>query len=440
MIVGGGFGGFFAARRLARKLRSGEAEITVVSDTDGMLYQPLLPDVAVGAIDPRIASVPLRQALGEVKLLRGRALAVDIEAREVSVQALGGEFRIGYEYLLLAPGGVTRTVDVPSLARVAIGFKTTAEALYLRELVLSRLEAASTEANELHRQAGTTFIVVGAGYAGIELTAQMARLTRNLLPSFPTLSESGTRWLLLNHSTTVMPELGTGLGESTLKLLARRGVEVLLETTVKAVSGELVTLTDDSVVPCATIVWCAGVAANPLVASTGLPLVAGRLEVTPFLSVGDHPEVFAVGDAAAVPDITKDGQPPPLCPPTAQHAMRQGPAAARNIVASLRGHAPKPYRHRDLGLVVDLGGSHAVARPLGVPLSGWPAKILTRGYHLFALPSTRRRLSAIASWALAGRRPNDVSFGLLDLHQALAGPREHAALPAPASTSTEHDG
>ena len=370
VIVGGGFGGFFAARKLRRRLKDREADITLISDTDGMLYQPLLPDVAVGTIDPRVASIPLRQALPGIKIIRGRATDVDIDSKHISVDASGGGHTLGYDYLLLAPGGVTRMVDVPGLDRRAVGFKTTAEALYLRELVLSRLEAASAEPDPTRRQATTTFVVVGAGYAGVELSAQMACLTRNLLPSFPALTKSEIRWLLLNNSTTIMPELGPGLGQRALKVLRRREVDVRLGTTVKAVDTNGVTLTDDEVVGCSTVIWCAGVAANPLIATTGLPVSHGRLVVTAQLCVESNPEVFAIGDAAAVPDITKKASPPAICPPTAQHAMRQGSAAARNIMASIRGKTLRPYRHRDLGLVVDLGGMQAVARPLGVPLTG----------------------------------------------------------------------
>jgi NADH dehydrogenase len=215
-------------------------------------------------------------------------------------------------------------------------------------------------------------------------------------------------------------------------------VDVRLATTIKSVSTGTVTLTDDEVVGCSTVIWCAGVTANPLVATTGLPLDRGRLVVTPELCVEGNPKVFAIGDAAAVPDITKTTSPLTICPPTAQHAMRQGPAAARNILASIRGKPLRPYRHRDLGLVVDLGGMQAVARPVGMPLSGWPAKLLTRGYHLFALPSSRRRLSAMAGYALAGGRPDNVSFGLLSLNQALASTSEHAVSTSERDSSGSH--
>jgi NADH:quinone reductase (non-electrogenic) len=440
VIVGGGFGGFFAARKLQRRLKPGEADLTLVSDTDGMLYQPLLPDVTVGAIDPRVASVPLRHALGPIDFVRGRASRVDVQQRELTVHTLPGEVRISYDFLLLAPGSVSRAIDIPGLAVRAVGFKTTAQALYLSELVISRLETASTEEDHLCRQAATTFIVVGAGYAGVELTAQMARLTRNLLPNFPSLSASDIRWFLLNNTASIMPELGADLGDRALKVLRRRGVDVRLGTSVQAASADEVALTDGEVVRCTTVVWCAGVAAHPLVASTNLPLAQGRLVVTPMLNVPQHGEIFAIGDAAAVPDLTKSAAPAAVCPPTAQHAVRQGKAAAKNILAALRGRRQKPYRHRDLGLVVDLGGAQAVARPLHVPLSGWAAKLVTRAYHVYALPWARRRLAAVGDWSLSGGHPNDVGFGLLTLNQALASSSEHQRTVGDPSRPTPNAG
>ena len=421
VVVGAGFGGYHATRVLCRKLDKSEASITLVSDTDGTLYQPLLPDVAAGAVDPRAANVPLSGTLRSARVVRGRATGLDLEARTLEVASRTGSHAISYDYLLLAPGGVTRTFDIPGLAEHAIGFKTTAEALYLREHVLGRLEAANAQAAP---REPLTFIVVGAGYAGTELAAQMSRLTRHLLPAFPDVGE--VRWLLIDHSRSVMPELGNWLGERAVVLLRRRGVDVRHETSIARIDDRTVELTDGTTIDGATVIWCAGVAANPLVATLGLPLTKGRLVVSPTLDVPDHPSLFAVGDAAAVPDLSRATEAGAICPPTAQHAMRQGPAAARNIVARIRGRNLCPYRHRDLGLVVDLGGGAAVAKPLGVPLSGWPAKALTRGYHVYALPTARRRLMALTGWTLAGQRPDDVSFGLLDLEQALAAKSEHA--------------
>jgi NADH dehydrogenase len=253
----------------------------------------------------------------------------------------------------------------------------------------------------------------------------MARLSDNLLANFPTIRRGEVTWMLLDLAPAIMPELGRKLGSAALKVLRARGVDVRLETSLSRVEATSVTLTDGTVVPCSTVVWAAGVAANPLVGSLGLPLNRGRLVVKPTLDVEGHPELFAIGDAAAVPDLTDRSSSGKLCPPTAQHAMRQGPAAARNIAAAIAGRPLRNYQHRDLGLVVDLGGSAAVAKPVGVTLSGWIAKLVARGYHVFALPTMKRRLSVLAGWALAGSRPNDVTFGLVQRDHALAAQSEH---------------
>jgi NADH dehydrogenase len=428
VVAGGGFGGFFATRELGRLLKPAEAHVTLVSDTDAMLYQPLLPDVAVGALDPRRVAVPLRTTLRRARIVRGRVLSVDAGRGSVEVAIQTRTIDVPYDLLLLAPGAVTRMRDIPGLAEHAVGFKTAAEALYLRELVLSQLEIADSEPDPARRRARMTFVVAGAGYAGTELAAQMGRLTGNLLPGFPALSPADVSWMLLDAADAVMPELGGELGEAALRLLRRRGVDVPLQTSISAVDSSSVHLTDGTTIACSTVIWRAGVTANPLVTTLGLPLTRGRVAVTPTLDVAGHTGIFVIGDAAAVPDLTS-GAGQRLCPPTAQHAMRQAKTAARNIAARLHGQPLRPYRHHDLGLVVDLGGAGAVARPLGIPLRGWPAKVVARGYHLYALPSLRRRLSVLSAWAVAGKRPNDVSFGLLGLQQALAARSEHPALP-----------
>ncbi len=428
VVVGGGFGGFFATRELCRQRKKLEqlgltdVRVTLVSDTDGMLYQPLLPDVAVGAVDPRSIAVPLYKTLPGAEVIRGRAVRIRLDDRVVELDTGGRE--IPYDHLLLAPGGVTRMFDIPGLAERAIGFKTATEALYLRERVLRQMETADTEPDGDRRRAMLTFVIVGAGYAGTELAAQLSRLTENLRPGFRSIRPGEVRFLLLDMASAVMPELGDKLGRAALEVLRGRGVDVRLKTSLTRVGAESVDLTDGSTVLCSTVVWCAGITASPLIGTLGLPLEKGRLVVDAALRVPGHPEVFAIGDAAAVPDLTDSGQ-GRLCPPTAQHAMRQGPAAARNISAAIAGRPLRDYRHHDLGLVVDLGGAAAVAKPLGLTLSGRIAKVVARGYHVYALPTGKRRLSVLVGWALAGRRPNDVTFGLVQLDQALAANSEH---------------
>lgn len=412
VVVGSGFAGFFAARRLQKA----DIDLTVLSATDGMLYAPLLPDVAVGTVDPRSVVIPLASTLRRARLVRGHATGVDFDGRVVSYTGTDGVCgTMSYDRLLLAPGSVTRLLDIPGLAEHAIGLKTVTEALYLRDRVLSHLETACQLTDPAARRAALTFVVVGAGYAGVELTAQMARLISNLLPLHPDIADDDVRWLLVDVASAVMPELGGSLGTSALRLLQQRRVDVRLGVSVAAVTGSTVTLTDGSVLDCSTLIWCAGVTASPLIAALDLSTTKGRLAVDASLRVPGHPRVYAIGDAAAVPDLTKpvdqDGS-RPVCPPTAQHAMRQASAAARNILADLGSGTARPYRHRDLGLVVDLGGPDAAATPLGVHLHGRLAKIVTRGYHLYALPTGKRRTRVAVDWALAGNHPDDVALGL----------------------------
>ena len=413
VVVGSGFAGFFAARRLQRA----DVDLTVLAATDGMLYAPLLPDVAVGTMDPRAVVVPLATTLRRAAIVRGHATGVDLDQRMVHFTGIDGVTgSLPYDRLLLAPGSVTRLLDVPGLAEHAIGLKTVTEALYLRDEVLARLESARVLTDPVRRRAALTFVVVGAGYAGVELTAQMARLTDNLRPLYPDLRPGDVRWVLVDVAEAVMPELGPALGASALRLLKKRGVDVRLGTSISAVTDDQVTLSDGTLLDAMTLIWCAGVTANPMIAALGLPTVKGRLVVDELLRVPGRPEVYSLGDAAAVPDLTKaldaHGQ-RPVCPPTAQHAMRQAATAARNIVADLRSEPLKAYRHRDLGLVVDLGGLDADATPLGIHLRGLPAKVVTRGYHLYALPTAKRRLRVALDWLLAGKRPDDVSLGML---------------------------
>jgi len=315
---------------------------------------------------------------------------------------------------LAAAGSVSRLLDIPGLAEHGLGFKTIGQALYLRDLVLWRMERANDEPDAAARRALLNFVVVGAGYAGTEVVAQMARMTSWLADRFPGIGAGEVRWTLLDMAAKSCRN-SAAISASAIRVLRSRGVDVRLRASVDRLTAAGAHLTDGSFLAGAAVVWCAGVTPNPIVSATGLPTVAGRPAVGTDLRVNGRAGIYAVGDAAAVPDVTKPRSPDgtrPLCPPTAQHAMRQGRAVAHAIVADVTGGRAKPYRHRGLGLVVDLGGRQAVARPLGVPLTGAFAKAVTRSYHLAALPTGRRRLQALVGWVLAGGTPDDVSFGL----------------------------
>lgn len=419
LIVGGGFAGFHCARELERRLRPAEADLMLASPVDYMLYSPLLPQVAAGVITPQAAAVSLRRVLRRTLRAPCSITGIDLGTRTCVAQAITGEVHtVHWDYLMLCPGSVTRTFGTPGGEQFGRGMKTLAQATHLHDHVLAELELANAAGDEPRRAAHSTFVVAGAGYAGVETVAALQLLTRRLLPRFINLRPEHLRWVLADIAPRILPELGGKLSAAALGKLRRRGVDVRLGTGIAEITASAIRLTDDSELPCHTVVWTAGVLASPLIATLGLETGrSGRLRVTPALQVPDRPEVFAAGDAAAVPDLTRD--PDAVTPPTAQHAQRQGIMAARNIARQLRGQQTCPYRHGDLGLAVDLGGTQAVARPLGRHLSGAPAQLVTRGYHLYALPSLSARVRTSADWLLHATLGDD--FTRLVLPDPMSG-------------------
>jgi NADH:ubiquinone reductase (H+-translocating) len=401
VIVGSGFTGFECARRLARRLRKSDVDITIISPVDYMLYTPLLPDVAGGVVDARFVTIPLAGTLNGVRKIRGRVDNVDLDQHRLRFTDLEQRScELSWDRLVLTPGSVTRLFDIPGLAHYARGLKSTAEALYLRDHFLEQLELSCLEDDAGLAQARRTVVVVGASYSGTELVLQLRALA-NAAAKHMSFDPSAVKFLLLDKAEQVMPEVGEKLGARARRVLQRRGVDVRLGLTLNEVHADHVVLSDNSRVGTRTVAWVTGVTAAPLIQSLGLPTEKGRLIVQTDLQVPGHPDVFSAGDAAAVPDVTQPGK---ITPPTAQHATRQGKALANNVAASL-GHGKKrDYKHHNMGLVVDLGPHKAVANPLNVPLSGYPAKFVTRGYHLYAIPRGVNR------WAVTLAYLTDVLF------------------------------
>jgi NADH dehydrogenase len=400
-------------RRLEKLLSPGAAELVLVSAVDYLLYSPLLPNVAAGVVEPRHIAVGLHAALERARVLLGHVVAVDLAGHKATLMRPNGSTaELAWDRLVLAPGGVSRTFNIPGVAEHALGLKTLAEAAFLRDHVLRELESADAAAADLDlRRACCTFVVVGAGYSGTETAAQMQLVTMRAAAEYPRLGPEDMRWVLVDLAPRVLPELGERLGDEAMEVLRRRGVEVRLGTTIEEATAETVRLSDGEVIPTHTLVWCAGVTPSPLIGILGLPTERGRLRVGADLRVPEAPDVFAFGDAAAVPDLTRPGK---LTGQTAQHAQRQGKLAARNVAASLGVGKAVPYRHRDLGFAVDLGGFDAVASPLGVSLAGLPGLVATRGYHLLALPSTRNRIRVALDWLLDwAMRPQLAQLGFL---------------------------
>jgi NADH:ubiquinone reductase (H+-translocating) len=424
VVVGGGFAGYFAARTLERLLPADSADLTLISATDHLCYSPLLPEVASGRLDPRRIAVPLHSRLQRTRIVQAMVADVDFEGRTLEVVAGSGPVApVRWDRLALTTGSVTRTLPTPGVDDHALGLKTLVEAQFVHDHVLRQLELADSTADPDERRARSTFVVVGAGYAGTESAAQLQRATVTQLDRFPRVSRDELRWVLLDLAPAVLPELGPRLGRAALAVIRGRGMEVRLGTTVTSIGEGRVTLSDGTDLPTHTVVWTVGVTPPPLVGRLGLAVTRGRLVVDEYLRLREG--VWAAGDSAAARDpFSATGSD---YPPTAQHAQRQGLVIGRNMAASLGVGRARRYRHRDLGLVADLGGVAAVARPMGLPLTGLPAKVVTKAYHLYALPAAGNRLRVAADWALnLVSRPIAAQLGLVG--------------PTAARLAAEHEG
>jgi NADH dehydrogenase len=398
LVVGAGFAGVECVRRLERKLAPDEADVTLVTPFSYQLYLPLLPQVASGVLTPQSIALSLRRSKKyRTRIIPGGAIGVDLKSKVCVVRTITDKIvNEPYDYIVLAPGSVTRTFDIPGLTEHAFGMKTLAEAAYIRDHVISQLDLADASDDPAER---LQFVVVGGGYAGTETAACLQRLTHAAVQRYPRLDPGLIRWHLIDIAPKLMPELGEKLGRSAQEILGRRGIEVSLGVSIEKAGAEEVTFTDGRVVPTHTLIWTAGVVASPLIATLGAETVKGRLAVTAEMCLPGHDGVFALGDSAAVPDLAK-GDEGAVCPPTAQHAMRQGKVVADNVIATLRGQPMRPYEHKDLGLVVDLGGKDAVSKPLGVELRGVPAQAVARGYHWSALRTNVAKTRVMTNWLL----------------------------------------
>jgi NADH dehydrogenase len=388
LILGGGFAGSYVARLL------GKRGATIVSPENFMLYTPLLPEAASGTLEPRHVVVPLRAMARHAELLLGRASGLDAERRRVRVEADEQLFWVGYENLVVALGAVARTLPIPGLAEHALGFKDLPDAIQLRNHVLRRLEAAAAAPSEAHRRRELSFVFVGAGYAGVEALAELSDLVRDALRYYPSIRREPQRWVLVDAAPKILPEIPPRLGEYAAELLARRGVEIHVNTTLEAVEPHAAVLSDGMRVPTSTVVWTAGIRPQAILSELGLPVDdRGRIVVGPTLQVEGHERIWALGDGARVPNLATPDHPDP---PTCQHALRQ----ARRVARNLAGEA-KPYRYRMLGQVATLGRYRGIADVMGLGLRGFLGWWVTRTYHLLQLPLLSRKLRVVVDWTVA---------------------------------------
>ncbi|WP_026150421.1 NAD(P)/FAD-dependent oxidoreductase [Streptomyces prunicolor] len=401
LVVGAGFAGVECVRRLERKLNTDEADVTLVTPFSYQLYLPLLPQVASGVLTPQSIAVSLRRSKKyRTRIIPGGAIGVDIKAKVCVIRTINDEIvNEPYDYIVLSPGSITRTFDIPGLTDHAFGMKTLAEAAYIRDHVITQLDLADASDDPAEKASRLQFVVVGGGYAGTETAACLQKLTHAAVKRYPRIDPGLIKWHLIDIAPKLMPELGDKLGRSAQEILTKRGIDISLGVSIAKAGPEEVTFTDGRVVPTRTLIWTAGVVASPLIATLGAETVRGRLAVTSAMNLPGQDGVFALGDAGAVPDEAKEGD-GAICPPTAQHAMRQGKVVADNVIATLRNQPLKPYVHKDLGLVVDLGGKDAVSKPLGIELRGLPAQVVARGYHWSALRTGVAKVRVATNWTL----------------------------------------
>ena len=389
LILGGGFGGAYVARSL------GSRGATIVSLENFMIFFPMLPEAASGMLEPRHCVVPLRMMCPHAELLLGRATAVEEETRTVTVETDVGTHELGYENLVVAIGSVSRVLPIPGLAERGLGLHDLADAIRLRNHVLRRLEAAAAVLDPADVARELTFVFVGAGYAGVEALAELHDLVRDALRYYPTLGDAPQHWVLVDAAPKILAEIPSRLGEYAADLLEQRGIDIRVSTTLESAEAGAVTLSDGSRISTRTLAWTAGVRPSPAVSQFGLPLdERGRIRVDSFLRVEGRSNVWALGDAARVPNEATPDHPDP---PTSQHALRQARRLARNLTGT-----PRPYRFRTLGQVATLGRYKGIAElPGHIRLRGFIAWWVTRSYHLYQVPLWSRKLRVVTDWTVA---------------------------------------
>jgi NADH dehydrogenase len=381
LVLGGGFAGAYVARLL------GKRGATIVSRENFMLYTPILPEAASGTLEPRHVVVPLRLMCKHSELVLGRAVSLDSAARKVDVVTEVGSVRISYKRLVVALGAVVRTLPIPGLAEHGLGFKSLADAIQLRNHVLRQLELADAAPSANDAKRHLSFVFVGAGYAGVEALAELSDLLRETTRYYPRLQGVRQRWVLVDAAPKILSEIPARLGEYAARELGKRGVDIRVSTTLESVEEHAVTLSDGTRLDTETLVWTAGVKANPLLGELG------RVIVEPTLKVEGRDDVWALGDGARVPN---GATPDRFDPPTCQHALRQARRLAKNLVGT-----PRPYRYRMLGQVATLGRHKGIAEVLGLRLRGFLGWFVTRTYHLYQLPLLTRKLRVVVDWTVA---------------------------------------
>ena len=406
VIAGGGFAGATAARKLESLLPKQSARLQLVNDVNFILYTPFLPEAAAGLLEPRHVVTPLREILDRTYLRLGAVTGHDPAAKTVEVKTHSGEVEeLRYDQLIVSLGSVSRTVPVPGLDSHAIGFKSLADAIWLRNHVVETLELANSSEDPARREQLLTYLFVGGGYAGLEALAELQDFAADAMDRYPRARMHGMRWILVEAMDRVLPEIDQRLADYAGQELKGRGIEVRLGTTLDAITGDSATLSTGETVPTTTVVWTAGVIPHPSLRSLSLPLdERGRVKVDEFLRVEGQESVWAMGDCAAVPD-PRGG----FAPPTAQHGIRQARLVAKNVASAIRGERPDRYRYTSRTGFVNLGRYKAVGRIGPRTFSGFLAWWMARTYHLSQIPGLFRKVRAVIDWTVSLPFARDIS-------------------------------
>jgi NADH dehydrogenase len=419
LILGGGFGGIYAALEFERILgRQPDLDVTLVTRDNFFLFTPMLHEVAASDLEIGTIVNPLRKLLRRVRTFVGGIEAIDLDRRHVRV-AHGFDAHthdLPYDQLVLALGSSTNFFGLPGVERCALTVKSIGDAVALRNRLITHLEEANSECAAGERQPLLTFVVAGGGFAGVETMGGINDFAREALRFYPNLGEEHLRMVLVTPDPVILPELGPKLGAYAQRKLAARGVEILTGVRIRAADGGTVELSDGRRIQANTLVWTAGTAPNPLVAALPVANRGGRVLVNDHLEVPERPGVWALGDCALVPDPRTGG----FHPPTAQHALRQGRTAACNVAAAVGGGAKRPFRFSTLGQLAAIGRRTGVANVLGVHFSGFAAWWLWRTIYLAKLPRLEKKVRVALDWTL------DLCFAK-DFACVTAGPREAEA-------------
>ena len=399
IILGGGFGGLYAAMHLDRVLdRYPGLEVTLINRENFFLFSPMLHEVAASDLDVTNIVSPVRKLLKRVNFFAGEVEAIDLERKQVNVShGFDHHYHeLDYDYLVIGLGSVTNFYDVPGLEAHALTMKTLGDAIHLRNRLIALLEVADAECCADIRRPLLTCVVAGGGFAGVETIAAVNDFVRHAVRFYPNLREDLLRVVLVHSGAVILPELGGSLGAYAQRKLAERKVEIRVNTKVTAVSDYGVELSDGEQIPTRTLVWTAGSSSNPLLEHLPCEKKRGRLVVDDTLAVKDWPGVWALGDCALIPD-SKTGN---YCPATAQHALRERKVLAHNVLAALKGTPAKAFIFSTIGRLAAIGRRTGVASILGFKFSGFFAWWLWRTIYLSKLPRFEKKLRVALDWTL----------------------------------------